>query len=399
MPIVGFTIKEILDFPDSPPPVRVSSNLEREIVINANSTTPARERARPGGDKYSVRKQSSQTDSGFETASSAIQEGQSPDSEENTSPIVGGRHIDSTPTSSRERSLNRAPISSSTPLNNANAQHLSEAVEAPVSSVLRGGRGNSNRKVHECTYCQKRFDRPSLLIRHVRIHTGERPFACSHCSSRFTTKGALVDHERIHTKERPYTCEYCGKTFHAASNCCNHVLNHTCTECGEGFLTPGHLRRHMYSHNGNFPFVCQVCHRGYPTESRLRSHEYVHTEKPYKCHSCPSAFTTKASLKVHIRRKHGEFPMHSSISQHSEGREGESSNTPPTSMRVLRPSEPSPPHANFRTDDPTDGTNTNQPPIQMAPFTHSHINSPTASPPQIASQPIPSQEDEEEEKN
>ncbi|VDO02054.1 unnamed protein product [Rodentolepis nana] len=68
-------------------------------------------------------------------------------------------------------------------------------------------------------------------------------------------------------------------------------------------------------------------------------------------------------------------------------------------MRVLRPSEPSPPQANFRTDDPTDGTNTNQPPIQMAPFTHSHINSPTSSSPQIASQPIPSQEDEEEEKN
>ncbi|VDO12367.1 unnamed protein product [Rodentolepis nana] len=125
----------------------------------------------------------------------------------------------------------------------------------------------------------------------------------------------------------------------------------------------------MYSHNGNFPFVCQVCHKGFPTKFRLRSHD----------------------------GKHGEFSMHSSISQHSEGREGESSNTPPTSMRVHRPSEPSTSHANYRADDPTDGTDTRQSPIKMALFTHSLINEPTSSSPQLASQPTPSHEEEEEE--
>ena len=32
-----------------------------------------------------------------------------------------------------------------------------------------------------CNYCGKIFTRPAELERHIRVHTGERPYKCPHC--------------------------------------------------------------------------------------------------------------------------------------------------------------------------------------------------------------------------
>lgn len=45
-----------------------------------------------------------------------------------------------------------------------------------------------------CQYCGKFFRWQSFLDRHIRTHTGERPYHCPHCNYAATQKFALSRH-------------------------------------------------------------------------------------------------------------------------------------------------------------------------------------------------------------
>ena len=52
-------------------------------------------------------------------------------------------------------------------------------------------------KRHECEFCGRRCGSNMDLVRHRRIHTGERPFKCGICSMSFTLKSNLKRHMRM----------------------------------------------------------------------------------------------------------------------------------------------------------------------------------------------------------
>lgn len=82
---------------------------------------------------------------------------------------------------------------------------------------------------HVCPYCTKEFRKPSDLVRHIRIHTHEKPFKCPQCFRAFAVKSTLTAHVKTHSGVKAFKCQCCMKSFSTSGSLKVHVRLHTGT--------------------------------------------------------------------------------------------------------------------------------------------------------------------------
>ncbi|XP_059056372.1 zinc finger and SCAN domain-containing protein 21-like [Achroia grisella] len=139
-----------------------------------------------------------------------------------------------------------------------------------------------------CEICGKMFIHRASLYTHTRSHLPPQ-YGCEKCDYRTWHKHDLVKHLRIHTGEKQYQCHFCTSSYHTSSN-----------------LT-GHIRRF---HEGLKRFQCHLCDRKFFDRTKLNRHVDSHNEiRRFECDICHSFFTRRCYWKKHLHRQHNvEIP-------------------------------------------------------------------------------------------
>ncbi|KAG9328942.1 hypothetical protein JZ751_009135 [Albula glossodonta] len=74
------------------------------------------------------------------------------------------------------------------------------------------------RKKFGCPCCSFSATHQCILKRHMRSHTGERPYPCTVCGKKFTRREHMKRHTQVHSKDKRYLCKVCSRVFLSAAS-------------------------------------------------------------------------------------------------------------------------------------------------------------------------------------
>jgi uncharacterized C2H2 Zn-finger protein len=192
-----------------------------------------------------------------------------------------------------------------------NEHEADNAIEQNVPAV---------KKLLSCQQCNKTFGKKSKLAIHMRVHTGEKPYSCTLCGKSFAQSGQLSYHRQYNHTEvvdpdntKMLSCSQCSKLFVRKNDLNRHMRVHTgerpysCTLCSKSFARTSLLYRHKRVHTGEKPYSCTVCGKSFARSIHLNEHMRVHTgEKPFSCSLCDKSFARISNLGEHRRKCHVE---------------------------------------------------------------------------------------------
>ncbi|XP_062331725.1 zinc finger protein 711-like isoform X2 [Osmerus eperlanus] len=172
---------------------------------------------------------------------------------------------------------------------------------------------HSKNFAHVCVECAKGFRHPSELKKHMRTHTGEKPYHCPHCEFRCADQSNLKTHIKSkHGADLPYKCSHCPQAYADELELQRHMevvqghKTHQCPHCEHKSTNSSDLKRHIISvHTKDFPHQCDVCEKGFHRPSELKKHAESHKgNKVHQCRHCNFTTSDPFTLSRHILSVH-----------------------------------------------------------------------------------------------
>ena len=164
---------------------------------------------------------------------------------------------------------------------------------------------------YHCKLCADSFFTENDLNNHEKTkHVKIQTYQCKICNYCSLEKSLMIRHMRTHSGQRPFYCKECGYAFTTKANCERHIRKrHNKAEkseiddlirCDQNQLKTVSEDSWKYE----IATVCMHCEEKFPDFWSLRDHLKIHDKRSFYCSDCNAAFSCRSNCIAHIMQKH-----------------------------------------------------------------------------------------------